>query len=223
MSAEKSTGIDAAAVDAAISKVKARKAAQAGEVPATTESTATGEKPKRQKLTDAEKAAKQAAKDAERAQKKAARDAKKAAKEAEAKKTPHMSKVDRAAAKLAPLNDSAKDLFEQITTNFGRSQISALAEHLAHFNRAKATERSLTMTLGVGDKVRINGGDPKAIGKEGILTKVQRIRCYVAVPGLPKDAYCFTSDVEVLEKAPAPAATEDEATSEETSDAAANG
>lgn len=153
---------------------------------------------------DAERAAKKAQLDADRAERKAKRDAERSEKKAaradkQTNKVAHMSKVEKAAAKLPSLNETATTVFTDITTNFSRSQIAALAEHLAHFNRAQATARALNTKLEVGDTVRITGGDPRYAGKVGTLDKVQRIRCYCKVEGVEKPIYLFTSDVSKLE------------------------
>ncbi len=201
------------AIDQAINAAKARKAAKSGIVAedgTVTESPkpakapkAPKEKaePKRPRLSDEEKAAKVAARDAERATKKAERDiarsVKKAAKAAEVK-TPHMSKVAKAASKLPALTASSEELFGDITVNFPSDQIAALAAHLTHFNRVKATERALNQKIATGDAVRIVGGDARFIGMTGVVTKAQRIRCYVEVANAKKPVYLFTSDVELV-------------------------
>lgn len=153
---------------------------------------------------DAEKAAKKAAQDADRAERKAkrdeAREAKKAEREAKnSNKVAHMSKVDKAAEKLTKLDDGSSAVYNDITTNFSRAQIAALAEHLQHFNRVQATQRALTAKLTVGDTVRITGGDPRYVGQVGTLDKVQRIRCFCVVEGVSKPVYLFTSDVEKVD------------------------
>lgn len=204
------------AIDKAIQAAQARKAAKAGTSDAS-EASATPKapkapktpkepkEPKRPRLTDEEKAARKAAKDAERATKKAereaARAAKRAAKEAE-KRTPHMSKVEKAASKLPALSEAAQVAFNDIIANFGASTVSAIAAHLQHFNRVKATERALGQTISTGDTVRIVSGDPRFIGQTGEVFKAQRIRCYVTVPGAKKPVYLFTSDVELVSAAP---------------------
>lgn len=199
-------------IDKAILKAQARKAAKNGAAEGTDASATpkapkapkAPKEPKRPRLTDEEKAARTAAKDAERATKKAereaARAAKRAAKDAE-RKTPHMSKVDKAASKLPTLNEQAQIAFNDITANFSASQVSAIAAHLSHFNRVKATERALGQTISTGDTVRIVSGDPRFIGQTGEVFKAQRIRCYVTVAGAKKPVYLFTSDVELVSAA----------------------
>lgn len=163
--------------------------------------TASKDKTSRPRLSAEEKLARDAARTAEQAEKKANRDAARLAK-AEAKKASakpaHMSKVEKAANKLPSLDDSASSLFGEITVNYTRDQITALAAHLTHFNRMQATERALGQKVKTGDSVRITGGDARFVGKTGTVAKAQRIRCYVTVEGVAKDVYLFTSDVEVL-------------------------
>jgi hypothetical protein len=198
------------AIDQAINAAKARKAAKAGRAPTEPKAPKAPKaprEPKAPRVSDEEKAARKAARAAELATKKAARVEARAAKAAEkaASKSPaHMSKVARAAERLPSLGDSAQLQFNDITANFSRDQVNALALHLAHFNRARATERALSQKLTAGMSVRIVGGDSRYVGQVGTVAKAQRIRCYVHLDGVKRDQYCFTSDVEVL--APAAAA-----------------
>lgn len=189
-------------IDRAIAAAKARKEAKAanaatnGDVP-----TETVKRPKAEKVqkTDAEKDAEAAQKEADRLERKRVRDAERETRRAEKeanKKAPHMSKVVKAAARLPELDDRSAQAFNDITTNFTREQISTLQAHLMHFNRVKATESSIGQKLTVGDEVRIVSGDTKFTGRTGTVAKVQRIRCYVDVPGVNKPVYLFTSDVQ---------------------------
>jgi hypothetical protein len=189
-----------AAIDAAINKAKA-KAGQ--DKPASAED-ASGERPKREKLTEEQRKARDEERAAERASKKTERDAVRAAKKAEkeaARKPAHMSKVDKAAERLPTLDDKVAEFFNELTVNFSASQLGALSSHLTHFNRVAATQRALNQKVTLGDKVKITGGDPRYIGKEGLVSKAQRIRCYVDVEGVKKPVYLFTSDVEVIASA----------------------
>ena len=197
------------AIDKALNAAKNKKALKNGEAPVAA-SAGEGAAPvstKRPKLSDEDKKARDEKRAAERAEAKAKRDAereqKRAAKAANAKPA-HMSKVDKAAAKLPAMNDDAKTEFDRITCNFSASQIAAIAEHLQHFNRTKATERALTQKLTEGSVVV--SGDPKYVGKSGTVSKAQRIRCYVEIAGIAKPVYLYTSDVEVTKAAPAKAA-----------------
>ena len=189
-------GNEMSAIDKALAAAQARKAMKEGL------SMETG---MINKVDDSAKRAAKAARDAERAarqaQLKAQRDERKAAKATKSDGKPvHMKKVERAASKLPMLNDQMQLTFNEVTTNFSAEQITALALHLQHFNRVKATERALNQRAELGQKVRIIGGDPKFIGMTGTVSLARRIRCFVDVPGFKKPVYCFTSDVELVEE-----------------------
>ncbi len=169
---------DISKIDAIIAQVRARNT--------------TDEQP-----TPIDRAAKQAQIAKEREERKAAKAARLEAKPPRTKPA-HMSKVERAAAKLPRLFDFAQSVFDDITVNLGRDQLDALAQHILHHNRVKSTQRALDTKLEAGQQVRIIGGDPKWYGVRGTLSKVQRIRCYVEVPGANKPVYLFTSDVEPI-------------------------
>lgn len=188
------------AIDKALAAAKARKAVKEG-----MSQDAETDAPKKAKLSDEAKALKQAERAQKQAQLKAEREARKVAKAQQVKGPAHMKKIDRAASKLPELSEQLQLLFNEATTNFGASQITALALHLQHFNRVKATERALSQKIEAGQQVQIIGGDPKFIGMVGTVTKAQRIRCYVSIPGVKRDVYCFTSDVQASQ--PAHAAT----------------
>lgn len=150
----------------------------------------------------ADREARKTAREAAKAEKAAARQA-----AASAKVPAHMKKVARAAEKLPALRETSQQLFGEITANLSADQIAALALHLQHHNRVAATQRAAGMKLENGDAVRIVGGDPKFLGMTGTVDRAQRIRCYVAVPGIKKPVYLFTSDVEKLEASAAVAAS----------------
>lgn len=193
------------AIDKALQAVKNRKnvKAAAGTAEGATAAVATPKAPKeaKPKMSDEDKAAKLALRETERAAKKAERDTARAAKIAErnASRSPaHMKKVQKAAEKLTALGTAAELIFNEATANLPGAELAALATHIQHFNRVKATERALNQNLEVGQSVNIVGGDPRFIGKSGTLAKVQRIRCYVTVEGLNKPVYLFTSDVALV-------------------------
>ena len=192
------------AIDKALAAAKARKAMKEG---TSTDTVEIATSVPRQKQTSEQKAAKLAERAQRQAQLKADREARRAAKASQPKGPAHMKKIDRAASKLPSLNGQAQLLFNEATTNFSAEQLTALALHLQHFNRVKATERALGQKIEAGQAVRIIGGDPRFVGMTGTVTKAQRIRCYVSVPGFKRDAYCFTSDVEVCEVAQASTGT----------------
>lgn len=108
----------------------------------------------------------------------------------------HMRKVERAAASLPRLLDEADTIVKDIIANFSPEQVTAIALHIQHHNRVAATIAAVSgPSLRIGQVVRITGGDPRFIGMSGVVEKVQRIRCYVKVPGVSRLVYSFTSDV----------------------------
>lgn len=190
-------------IDAAINAAKSRKGKRAG---TDNDVTSNGSEPatKRPRLTDEQKAQRLAVKEQERAEKKADRIAARAARKAEQaanKPAAHLAKVAKAEAKLPVLETNAQATVNEVTTNFSRDQINAIAKHLEHFNRVQATKRALEQKINAGDKVRIVGGDSRFVGQEGVVSKAQRIRCYVEVAGAKKPIYLFTSEVELVEAA----------------------
>jgi DNA polymerase II small subunit/DNA polymerase delta subunit B len=193
------------AIDRALAAAKARKEAKDPGADAAPKATPSKPKAQMQESIDktAAKLAKDAAREARQAQIKVDREARRAAKAAEKNtgKPAHMKKIDRAASKLPTLNDQMQLTFNEVTTNYSAEQITALALHLQHFNRVKATERALNQKVEAGASIRIIGGDPKYIGMMGTVAKAQRIRCFVDVPGFKKPVYLFTSDVEVVVEA----------------------
>lgn len=189
-------------IDKAIAVAQARKAAR-GEKPAETTEPTQGKAaaPRRPRLSDEEKQARDAAKAEQQATAKAARAAARAEKQAAkaaTRRPAHLAKVKRAAELLAPLGQAATLLFNEATANLTASELASLASHIVQFNREKATIRALSVRLTVGQRVRIVGGDPRLVGKEGTVTKAQRIRAYVQVDGASKPTYVFTSDVEPI-------------------------
>lgn len=213
---------DMSKIDAAIAAAKQRKAGRAASEGNPDSGKAVTEATKKEKVEmtpeekeakEAEKAAAKAKKDAERAAKKqekqAARDAKKAerdekraakkaTKEAEkAQRKPHTSKLDKARAKLPELTNAASNFLTDIVNReLSSVELIALAQHIDFEARSRQTVKALTAKLEAGQVVRITGGkDTRAIGKLGTLSKVQRIRCYVEVPGIKRPVYLFTSDV----------------------------
>lgn len=194
-------------IDKLIAAAKARKAAKAALKTEGAEDSASDET-----AAPADKSAAKAARAAAREEAKAKRDAERSArKEARAAartgKAAHMSKVEKAAGKLPSLSEGAQLILSDATANLTAAQVAALALHLQHFNRVKATERALSTKIEAGVTVSIIGGDPRFIGQTGTVTKAQRIRCYVAVDGHEKPVYLFTSDVALAAAAAAPAAT----------------
>lgn len=206
-------------IDALIAAARQRKAAReaAGEDAPAPEKTQRAPKAakepkepkaKKEKVVDEEAVAQKAAERAQRkaqieqdrADRKVAREQALQAKRAERdankpKRAAHMSKLERAEAKLPPMTGMAHQEYNDIIVNFSRGEIAALALWLQHYNRAAATERAVSAKLEIGDQVTITGGDPKWIGKTGTVSEVRRIRCFVEVEGVAKPIYLFTSDV----------------------------
>ena len=152
---------------------------------------------------EAKRAASKAEADAARAERKANREAAQSAKKAEreakkSSKKPHMSKVEKAAAKLPKLSAAAQQAVDELSANLSQDQVLAVAAHLQHVVRVRSTERALTQKLVVGTKVRIVGGSAKYVGSEGTVTEARRIRCYVTVEGVDKPIYLFSSDCEAI-------------------------
>lgn len=199
------------AIDKAVQAQQARKAGKAGGTAAEGAASATeADKKKRTVLTPQERLdrAAQLEKDrADRAQKR--RDDSQTKKDAAqaTRGTPHMSKVEKAGKGLAPMDGDTQALFDEIKGGLGGAQIDVLIAHLAFHSRSEATKGSLTVKLEEGMNVRITSGPAKLIGKEGTVTKAQRIHCFVDFGGT-KPAYLFNYNVEVI---PAPAASEPEA------------
>lgn len=200
------------AIDKALAAAKARAAVRAG---AETTIQQNNLQPKAKKEThpafekaqkaEALKASRDAAKAVRDADREARRAAKTAASENEAKKGTHMKKVDKAGSKLPSLSESAQLTFNEITTNFGREAVAAIALHLQHFNRVKATELAAGRTYKQGQVVRITGGDPRYIGLQGTVDAARPLRCFINVPGFRKPVYLFTSDIEPVTEEPATA------------------
>lgn len=122
--------------------------------------------------------------------------AKKAEREA-ARRSPHMNKAQKAIERLPELHDDVRALFAQITDELSLDAVKSLAMHLNAHYRVKRTEEAVGVVRELGDCVRIISGDNVALwGCEGVVTKAQRIRCYVDVGGT--EAYLFTSETELL-------------------------
>lgn len=180
------------AIDKAIAAAQARKAAKESGLSTGVQNT---KQPVSRQTRDAEK-------ERVKQEKKIAREVARLAKQEErnSNRVPHMRKVEKAAA-LLPQLGNVQATFDEITSSFSAAEIAALAAHLQHFNRTKATERALIQPVTQGSRVRIISGDRRFVGLTGEVTKAQRIRCYVAIPGRDKPVYLFTSDVELLAEA----------------------
>jgi len=143
------------------------------------------------KLTEEEKKVKEEAKAIkaeERAKKKL---------EKEANKPPkHQAKLDRARSKLPELAPVAQEMFDTLVQDYTPEHLEGLSAHLAFHVRQQQTHAAVQTELKVGQTVRIKSGNQKHLGKVGVVSSSQRIRCYVTIPNVDKDVYLFTSDVE---------------------------
>lgn len=181
--------------------------------------------PEEKAAREAEKAAARAKKDAERATKKAEkqairdaqkteRDERRATKKAErdaerGSRKPHTSKLEKARTKLPVLSRTCEQIIDLINgyksevelhKALTSAELIALSQHLEFAARERQTTEALNAKLEVGQRVRIvSGKDPRMLGTIGTLQKVQRIRCYVEVPGVSHPVYLFTSDVVPIE------------------------
>lgn len=206
-------------IDKALANARQR---NAGGVPAVTNGAAPAEAPKRKVLTNEERLERTRLLNEERDKRKAARDAEREAKKANStaqRPTPHMAKVEKAGAGLAPLSESAKQVFDLATSSLSASERALLAEHLNHHNRVESTKTATTASFEEGARVVIRTcQQTKFIGREGVVSQKNRIHCYVVVPGFAKPAYCFNSDVEPIAAPPAgaDAAEDTEAPAEST-------
>jgi hypothetical protein len=156
---------------------------------------------KRRRLTPEERAQRMAEYEADKAARRAAREAKRAnrlAGLAAARGTPHMKKVERAASILPVLDEGENGGFNALLVGFDIDSLEKIALHLDHFIRAERTKVALNTKLNVGQVVRIVGGTARFHGLVGTVAKVQRIRCYVNIPGMEKPQYFFCSDVKPL-------------------------
>lgn len=155
----------------------------------------------KQQMTDEEKQAREMAK----AEKARVRELKRA--EREANRPPkHQAKLDRAMAQLPVLSVGEGLAVSDLTEKFNLDELEKIASHLNFHVRSMQTHNAVSQTLEVGQTVRIKSGSQKHLGKVGVVSRAQRIRCYVTLPNVAREVYLFTSDVELLD-----ASTEGEA------------
>lgn len=203
------------AIDRAIGAAKARKAAKeaAGLEPEVTVAPKT--KTPRIKVIDPARAAARADKDAAdletrrmkfaqldatRLERRAAREVKSLARAmARGVVIPaHLKKVERAKAKLPQLNEMMQKLVNNIVSSCSLQQIDAMAMHMQLHARAEKTRLAATTgALPIGAAVTIFGGDPRYIGKVGTVVTSQKLRATVAVDGVKKSVYIYTSEAKV--------------------------
>ena len=189
---------------AARKKVEAKRAG--GSSPAATKNAAAKDdepdvprSQRKPRLSDDERAERDRKLSEERAQRKtekAAERQRKREEKAALRQTPHLSKVRKAQEQLPELTKEARGMYETLVAGLPPSDINALGLHLQHFYRHHVTEAASKRELALGQKVRLLGGGAKYVGKVGVVTRLQRIRCYVKVEGIGTPAYVFTSETE---------------------------
>lgn len=163
-------------------------------------------------LSDQEKALKREQKrkhrEEERARRAEEREAKKRARalkrqlEKENRSPAHLTKVEKAAAKLPELDSDLDEELENLKAKYSVSQLSLLVAHLQLANRLTQTLASNGMSFEVGQQVRIvaSENDPSLIGKVGTVTEMRKIRVHLDVEGHDKPAYLFAADCEPIEQ-----------------------
>lgn len=193
-------------IDAALARAKAQKEAAGanqgnpGESIEDRTKRLAAERTQRQEEKDKDREARrqerQAELDKQRAERKQARDQKREARLAELaqRKPAHLSKVEKAAANLPPMNEETQAVFDA-ASKLNRTDIEILASHLSFEARKNATLQATSANLKVGMQVTVIGGQARFIGQTGTVTKVQRIRCFVQLDEMGKEIYLFTSDV----------------------------
>lgn len=118
----------------------------------------------------------------------------------EPKKTPHLSKVEKFKAGLPQMNDTVENIFVE-ARELTSAELGILISHLQAETRIRGVNGSAGIKgHEVGQIVRVISGTPKFIGREGTVTKSQRIRCYVAFADSDKEGYFFHSDLEALDQ-----------------------
>lgn len=193
-------------IDAALARAKAQKEAvganqgNPGESIEDRTKRLAAERTQRQEEKDKDREARrqerQAELDKQRAERKQARDQKREARLAELaqRKPAHLSKVEKAAANLPPMNEETQAVFDA-ASKLNRTDIEILASHLSFEARKNATLQATSANLKVGMQVTVISGQARFIGQTGTVTKVQRIRCFVQLDESGKEIYLFTSDV----------------------------
>lgn len=125
-------------------------------------------------------------------------------KEPAPKSNAHLAKVEKFGNTL-PTPSAAVAAILESCSNLSAGDLSTLAAHAQFAARRAATVSSsaegVAMSFKKGDHVRIIAcaANPRMIGLEGVVTRVNRIRIFVDV-GRANDAYLFIREVESLEK-----------------------
>lgn len=115
-------------------------------------------------------------------------------------KTPHMAKVERAAAMLPELSPEAEQFFTDAINGLTPAELTAFAAHIEFHNRKSAIGSAKEASLKVGDKVKIAGGQARYLGLTGTVDEVRNVRCFVALDADPtRRVYLYVSDVEHIQ------------------------
>lgn len=97
--------------------------------------------------------------------------------------------------RLPKLSLDAQTIFDMAKEQLQRGDIEVLTAHLsAHTRRLAVQSASSTVDLKLGQRVTVKSGNPRAIGKTGVLSKLQRVRCFVTLDN-GEELYLYTSDV----------------------------
>lgn len=177
-------------LDAAIAEAKAKTKAPKSDDPTTSKDERKSEREaKRAQLAE------------ERAERRAAREAKKAERESQKKMLPDTARLVTAEARLPQLSLTASDALAAVFgTNPSEADLAIITSHLQHGLRSRQTIRAATGTeIQEGQTVVIKVGEPRFVGKIGVVTKISRIRCHIQLEGREKPLYVFTSDVSPVE------------------------
>lgn len=111
----------------------------------------------------------------------------------------HMAKVKSYRDTLPPPSEGVQEILDQAKA-LSAGDLCILANWISLEARERATVNASKVKVEVGDKVKIISGQAtKFIGKEGEVSRTNRIRIFVKVPGFNKEVYLFASDVEKLE------------------------
>lgn len=95
-----------------------------------------------------------------------------------------------------PTTSTLKDWVPQVI-GLSDSEFNPIFEDLRLEMRRRRKDRE-SKRPATGARVRIVGGNPKLIGKEGTALIVRRTRCFVSVDGVNSPAYVLLSDIEAI-------------------------
>ncbi len=184
-------------IDRQINLAKARQQQQGFETTVNDEPVV--QRQRKPRLTQEEKLAQTAEKERVRLEKKFERESLREQRKLEREgkqKNPHMVKIEKQLARLPYMNETVAELFKSLTQKLSVDELETLARHVDVHVRFNRTTTAVSRTINVGDLVRITGGPVAHLGKIAKVTRAQRIRCYVEVPGSEKEVYLFISETE---------------------------